>query len=38
MNTLSVTHICRRLFGAIAGVLMAVALGITPAHATGDGD
>lgn len=33
MNTLSVTHICRRLFGAIAGVLIAVALGITPAHA-----
>ena len=33
MNTLSVTHLCRRLFGAIAGVLIAVALGITPAHA-----
>lgn len=33
MNTLSVTHVCRRLFGAIAGVLIAVALGITPAHA-----
>lgn len=33
MYTFPVTHACRRLFGAIAGVLIAVAMGITPAHA-----